>query len=77
MKAILEFNLPEDEHEFESANQGHRLRLATMALDQWLRKQVKYEEHDEKVFDAYDECRKQIREAPEDVGLSMQMIELP
>jgi len=42
MKAILEFNLPEDEREFELASKGTSIALALWKYDQYLRNEVKY-----------------------------------
>lgn len=47
MKGILEFALPEDQHEFEVAQAAHRYREAIVDLDNYLRAQVKYCELDE------------------------------
>jgi hypothetical protein len=44
MKAILEFNMPEEAVEFELAANGHKWSHAMWDLDQELRKIVKYSE---------------------------------
>ncbi len=44
MKAILEFNLPEDEAEFYCANKGTAMLNVLWELQQELRKMYKYEE---------------------------------
>ena len=44
MKAILEFSLPEEEVEFNAANQGRRLKAALWGIDQRLRSLLKYGE---------------------------------
>ena len=41
-KAILEFNLPEDSHEFDMATQGASMHSVLWEMDQWLRAQYKY-----------------------------------
>ena len=44
MKATLEFNLPEDQSEFDVAIKGGDWRNLVWNMDQYLRKQVKYNE---------------------------------
>ena len=44
MKAILEFNLPEDEAEYYCANTGTAMLNVLWELQQELRKMYKYEE---------------------------------
>ena len=45
MKAILEFNLPADEEQFDAANNGMDWALVSWDMDQLLRNKLKYEEH--------------------------------
>ena len=42
MKAILEFNLPEDKDEYDFANNGLNYYLALVEFDHWLRSEYKY-----------------------------------
>lgn len=42
MKAILEFNLPEDKEDFDYANNGFNYYMALYEMDQWLRSECKY-----------------------------------
>ena len=42
MKAILEFNLPEDQERFDFANNGFNYYMALSEMDQWLRSEYKY-----------------------------------
>ena len=42
MKAILEFNLPENEEQFNAANKGMDWALLTWDIDQLLRNKLKY-----------------------------------
>ena len=51
MKAILEFNLPDDEYDFRCANEGEAVRGVLRDLDNWLREKLKYG-HDFKSVDA-------------------------
>jgi hypothetical protein len=42
MKAILEFNLPEDKEDFDFANNGINYYSALCEFDNWLRSEYKY-----------------------------------
>ena len=42
MKAILEFNLPEDEEEFDAASKGMDWAIVAWDVDQLLRNKLKY-----------------------------------
>lgn len=43
MKAILEFNLPEEDHEFKDAVHGSDWKHAMWQLDENLRRKIKYD----------------------------------
>jgi hypothetical protein len=42
MKAILEFNLPEDKEDFDFANNGINYYSVLTEFDNWLRSEYKY-----------------------------------
>lgn len=42
MKAILEFNLPEDQPEFNNAIKGGDWKFVCWEMDQYLHKEIKY-----------------------------------
>jgi|TARA_B110000091_G_C13537563_1_gene358998 hypothetical protein len=44
MKAILEFNLPEDKEEFDVSSRGMDWALLAWDIDQFIRNKVKYEQ---------------------------------
>ena len=44
MKAILEFNLPEEEEQFNAANRGMDWALLVWHIDQFIRNKIKYEQ---------------------------------
>ena len=44
MKAILKFNLPEDQPEFNTAIKGGDWKHVCWQMDQYLRKTIKYDE---------------------------------
>ena len=61
MKAVLEFNLPEDDHEFANATQGSKMRSVLWDFDQWLRAKVKYEDLTDEQYQVYQGCRDHLR----------------
>jgi len=63
MKATLEFNLPEEQSEFNFANKGADWWHVCWQMDQWLRGQIKYmpdEEYSEDKYDTYVKCREKL-----------------
>ena len=60
MKAILEFNLPEDNEEFDLAVNGNKWRDAMYDLDQWLRGKIKY--NNDEYTDAEEEILQLVRD---------------
>ena len=62
MKAILKFNLPDDQHEYAMATQGSAMHSMLWDMDQWLRSQTKYAPDDmsEDTFKAFELCREQL-----------------
>lgn len=44
MKATLEFNLPDDQHEFEYAVNGLKWKVFAIHLEEYLRNEWKYNE---------------------------------
>jgi len=47
MKATLEFNLPDDQEEFNHANNGFNYYMALVEMDEWLRAEYKYNDKEE------------------------------
>ena len=47
MKAILEFNLPEDQERFDFAINGFNYYMALCEMDEWLRSEYKYNDKEE------------------------------
>lgn len=62
MKAILKFNLPEENEEFETASNGWKYKLILWNLDGHLRSKIKYEDLEEKEYDIYSKIREQLWE---------------
>jgi hypothetical protein len=55
MKAILEFNLPDEQSDFDNAVDGYKWSLVAWELDQHLRSQLKY--NDELTEEQHDTCQ--------------------
>ncbi len=66
MKAILEFQLPEEASEHRSALDGGKWAAVCWELDQWLRSLAKYED---KTNVKIADVRKRISEEMDDSGL--------
>jgi hypothetical protein len=64
MKAILEFNLPDDQDDFKMASNALSWYLVCWDLDQELRAKTKYASDDlpQDKYDAYQEVRELLRE---------------
>ena len=55
MKAILEFNLPEDQEYFDMAIKGREMAYALNDIRNYLRSRVKYEEMPAEKWETCDE----------------------
>ena len=70
MKAILEFNLPENEEQFNAANRGMDWALVTWEIDQLLRKKLKYGNLFPNTTAELEEIRDSLNEMLVDRGLT-------
>ena len=57
MKATLEFNLPDDQEDFNHATNGFNYYMALVEMDEWLRAEYKYNDKEEMY-----EVREKLRE---------------
>jgi len=71
MKAILEFNLPEDELDLSNAINGNKFKLILWDMDQHLRNIVKHSENEEEVRVA-EELRNKLREYFSEYNVSIE-----
>jgi hypothetical protein len=73
MKAILEFNLPDDHIDFEDAVNGQRWSLAMWELDQHLRSQTKHppEGMSDDTWKALDDTREKLYEIMNENALKL------
>jgi len=62
MKAILEFNLPEEQHEFLMATTGSDMLTVLHDMNQWLRTNTKYapDSMSEDTYEAFIKCREHL-----------------
>ena len=76
MKAILEFNLPDDQQEFDLANSGLKFWSVLWELDQDLRAKTNYASDDlpQDKYDAYQEVRDKLYELMSESNLSFDMV---
>lgn len=77
MKATLEFNLPEDQQEFNLATNGMNLWNVLWDMDQYLRSHTKYAPDDmpQEKYDAYLEIRTKLMELMSDNNVSLDMVD--
>ena len=76
MKAILEFNLPDDQQEYELANSGLAFWNVLYELDQELRANTKYAPDDmtDEDYDAYQKIRDKLYELMRENNVSLDMV---
>lgn len=69
MKATLEFNLPEDQSEYDLCNKALDMSIALHGIREYLRGKVKYDTQDEKKWEAYNDVYLQFYEITNDLKL--------
>jgi hypothetical protein len=76
MKAILEFNLPEDQQEYDLANNALNFWRVLYELHKDLRTKTKYALDDlpQDKYDAYQEIRDMLHELMTDNNVSLDMV---
>jgi D-ribose pyranose/furanose isomerase RbsD len=76
MKAILEFNLPDDQTEFTLTTNASNFWSVLWELDQDLRAKTKYASDDlpEDKYDAYQEVRDKLHELMSESNISFDMV---
>ena len=64
MEAILKFNLPDDQIDFDLAVNGSKWMGAMWELNNWLRSQIKHppEEMSDDTYKAFEDARDQLYE---------------
>ena len=76
MKAILEFNLPDEKQEYDLANSALNFFSVLWELDQDLRAKTKYAADDlpQDKYDAYEEVRDKLRELMTESNVNFDMV---
>jgi hypothetical protein len=57
MKAIIEFNLPEDNYEYNITNNASKYLSVLFDYDQWLRSKLKYDDVSGEELEIIQKCR--------------------
>jgi hypothetical protein len=57
MKATIEFNLPEDQYEFELMNEAGKMFCALLEIERMLRRWYKYETLNQSQYDIVEKIR--------------------
>ena len=73
MKAILKFDLPEEQPEFNFATQGSDWWNVCWRMDQWLRGNIRHapDSMSDDELEAYERCREELREIINNSGLNL------
>lgn len=73
MKATLEFNLPEDQNEFEMVNNASKTYSVIWDLQQWLRSQIKHATTtmSDDTYDTFEKCREKLNDLLIDNNLDL------
>ena len=73
MKAVLEFNLPEDQEEFQMVNDASKMFSVIWGMDQWLRGQIKHapDTMSDDTYKAFEECKEKLREIISESNLNL------
>jgi hypothetical protein len=69
MNGILEFNLPEENDDFQASLNGPNYKSAIWDFYQLLRSEMKYKELSEDTYKAYEWCRIELRKILEQDNL--------
>jgi hypothetical protein len=69
MNAILEFNLPQENEDFQVALNANNYKSAIWDFDQLLRSEMKYKELSDETYQAYKWCRAELRKILEQDNL--------
>ena len=69
MKAILEFTLPEEQHEHQDALQGSTWKWAVDDLFSYLKSEIKHADHSAEEYAVFDKVREKMAEILEERDL--------
>lgn len=76
MKATLEFNLPDDQDQYDLVNKAWNFWNVLYELDQELRAKTKYAPDDlpKEKYDAYEEIRDKLHELMSENNINLDMV---
>jgi len=74
MKAILEFNLPEESDQYQIANRFMDWALALKDMDDWFRDRLKYGQEFDSGGEELEKARQALFEIMEDREISLEQI---
>jgi hypothetical protein len=75
MKAILEFNLPEDQADYHIHFQSNNMYISLYEMQEFLRQKTKYANDDvsDEALNAYEECREYFNQVLDDNDVSLEI----
>jgi hypothetical protein len=73
MKAILQFQLPEEANEHKIAVQAPDVLTVLYDLDRWLRNEIKYGQRPEEQERALQRCRDKLWDLIDDTGVDIDL----
>jgi hypothetical protein len=71
MKAIIEFELPDDQEQYNFANKGFDYFCVLVEFDELLRQKIKYSELQENEYALLEDTREQLRQMLFERGISL------
>jgi hypothetical protein len=71
MKATIEFQLPEDQEQYNFANKGFDYLCVLCEFDEFLRQKIKYSELQENEYTLLEDTREQLRQMLFERGISL------
>lgn len=71
MKAILEFNLPEEQHEHQDALHGAEWKWALAEVVDYLRNQIKHADNSAEEYRTFERVRDRLTEILDGRGLDL------
>jgi hypothetical protein len=73
MKGILEFNLPEEHVDFQTAVKASDYKSFVWEFDQWLRSKIKYDDLTTEQYEVFDLCRKNFWSVAQENNITIEL----
>ena len=71
MKATIEFELPEDQEQYNFANKGFDYFCVLCEIDEYLRQKIKYSELEPNEYALLEDAREQLRQMLFERGINL------